>query len=77
MARKRRATRTITPKRKGQKRLTFKQGALRAQLGTTKKGTIPKGKLDAAAKGRYGPKAQKRALFAKNVLKAGRRRKGR
>lgn len=73
MAKKRTTVRTIKPRRKGQKPLKFKQGALRKQLGTTKSGKISSKKMGKALSGGYGPKAKKRALFAKNVLK-GRRR---
>jgi hypothetical protein len=76
-SRRRTTTRTIKPKKKGQKPLKFKQGALTKQLGRTKSGTIPKKKMAKAAAGGYGPKAKKRALFARNVLKGGRRKKRR
>lgn len=72
MARKR-TTRTITPKRKGQKRLRFKQGALRAQMGVKPGGKIGRARLQQAARSPNKLKA-KRARFALNVLKAGRKR---
>lgn len=75
MARTRsRSRKTSTVKLKGRKPIRIKRGALRRQLGVTKGKKIPQSKLNAAAKGRYGKKAQKRALFKKNVLKG---RKGR
>lgn len=75
MARRRRATktRTIKPKRKGQKTIRFKQGALRRQMGVKKGGKIGRKRLQAAARSPNKLKA-KRARFALNVLKAGRRK---
>ncbi len=55
-------------KKKGQKPIEFKAGALRAQLGVKKGEKIPAGKMKAAEKGELGPLAKKRALFKKNVL---------
>jgi hypothetical protein len=55
-------------KKKGQKPIQFKAGALRAQLGVKKDEKIPAGKMKAAEKGELGPLAKKRALFKKNVL---------
>ena len=66
MARTRTRRRKITVK---------KPGSLRKALGVKKGQKIPQSKLNAAAKGRYGRKAQKRALYKKNVLTGGRRRK--
>jgi hypothetical protein len=79
MATKRRTrTRTITPRRKGQKPLRFKQGTLRAQMGVKKGGKIGRARLQQAARSPNKLKA-KRARFALNVLKAGQkgRRRGR
>jgi hypothetical protein len=71
-------TRTITPKRKGQKKITFKQGGLHRSTKTPKGKKIPASKHRAAASGRLGPKAKKQELFYRNVLsKGGRRKKGR
>lgn len=55
-------------KKKGQKPIEFKAGALRAQLGAKKGEPIPAGKMKAAEEGEMGPLAKKRALFKKNVL---------
>ena len=55
-------------KKKGQKPIQFKEGALRAQLGVKKDEKIPAGKMKAAEEGELGPLAKKRALFKKNVL---------
>ena len=62
---------TITPKKAGQKKITFKPGALHAQLGVPQGKKIPAKKMAAARSGKLGPTAKKRALFAKNVLKGG------
>jgi hypothetical protein len=55
-------------KKKGQKPIEFKAGALRSQLGAKKSEPIPAGKMKAAEEGKMGPLAKKRALFKKNVL---------
>lgn len=55
-------------KKKGQKPIEFKEGALRAQLEVKKGEKIPESKMKAAEKGAMGPLAKKRALFKKNVL---------
>ena len=55
-------------KKKGQKPIEFKEGALRAQLGAKEGKDIPKSKMKAAEKGSYGELAKKRALFKKNIL---------
>jgi hypothetical protein len=79
MARKRsssrRSTATVKPRRKGQKPIRFKKGALRSQLGVKKGQKIPASKMSAARAGRYGKLAQKRARFKQNVLTGGRRRR--
>jgi len=58
------------------KTVTFKEGALHKQLGVPKGEKIPASKMAAARSGKLGPVAQKRALFAANVLTGGRKRKG-
>lgn len=75
MATKKPKTRTITPKKKGQKKITFKPGALHSQLGVPQGEKIPASKMAAARAGKLGPTAQKRANFAKNVLTGGRKKK--
>ena len=55
-------------KKKGQKPIEFKEGALRAQLHIKKGDTISESKMKAAEEGEMGPLAKKRALFKKNVL---------
>ncbi len=61
-----------------QKPLTFKKGALHAQLGVPEGQPIPDSKKKAALSGQYGPLAKKRANFAfKGALAAGRKTAGR
>lgn len=55
-------------KKKGQKPIEFKAGALRAQLGAKKGEPILASKMKAAESGELGELAKKRALFKKNVL---------
>ena len=55
-------------KKKGQKPIEFKEGALRAQLHAKKGEPIPPSKMKAAESGAMGELAKKRALFKKNVL---------
>ena len=55
-------------KKKGQKPIEFKAGALRAQLGAKKGEPIPASKMKEAESGELGELAKKRALFKKNVL---------
>ena len=57
----------------GKKPIEFKPGGLHQSLGVPADKPIPPGKMAAAAKGEYGPKAQKQANFAKNVLAQGRK----
>src|SRR5262245_50544837 len=53
--------------------VTFKHGALHRQLGVPQDEKIPASKMAAAKRGDYGPLAAKRAHFADNMLKAGRK----
>lgn len=46
-----------------------KPGSLRKSLGVKKGEDIPASKLNAAAKGKYGPKTEKRAQLAKTLKK--------
>lgn len=62
--------RTISPEKKGQKPITFKEGTLHSQLGVPQSQKIPASKMAAAAAGKYGPLAKKRASFATKVLGA-------
>jgi hypothetical protein len=71
MAAARKKTQTI--KSAGKKPITFEKGGLHRSLGVPADKPIPAKKVAAAAKGAYGPKAQKQANFAQNVLKTGRK----
>jgi len=63
----------VTLRAKGKKPITFKKGALHAQLGVPQGEPIPASKKQAALSGELGPLAKKRASFAfKGALKAGR-----
>jgi len=62
------ATETLKPTKKGQKPITFEKGGLHKSTGTPAGKPIPAGKKAAALSGSLGPKAQKQAQFAKNVL---------
>lgn len=64
---------TQTIKAPGKDPITFEKGGLHRSLGVPQGKPIPAKKMAAAAKGAYGPKAQKQANFAKNVLAAGRK----
>jgi hypothetical protein len=66
-------TRTIAPSKPGQKPVTFKPGALHAQLGVAQGQKIPSDKMDAAKSGSLGALAQKRANFATGFLAAGKK----
>lgn len=46
-----------------------KPGSLRASLGAKKGKDIPPAKLKAAAKGKFGPKTEKRAILAETLKK--------
>jgi hypothetical protein len=52
----------------GKKPISFKPGTLHAELGVKQGEKIPAAKMAAAASGKDGALAKKRALFAKNVL---------
>lgn len=57
----------------GKDPVTFKKGGLHESLGVPADKPIPASKMAAAAKGEYGPKAQKQANFAQGMLAAGRK----
>lgn len=61
-------TKTLQPKKPGQKPITFKPGALHKELGVAAGKKIPAKKMAQAASGKLGPVAKKRANLAKNVL---------
>ena len=56
------------PAKDGKKAITFKKGGLHESTGTPKGEKIPAKKMAAAEAGKDGPKAEKQANFAKNVL---------
>ena len=60
-----------TIRAKGKDPVTFKRGGLHASLGVPQGKPIPAKKMQEALAGKHGPKAQKQAEFAKNVLGAG------
>lgn len=64
---------TETLKAPGKDPISFEKGGLHRSLGVPADKPIPAKKMAAAAKGAYGPKAQKQANFAKNVLASGRK----
>lgn len=61
-------TRTIEPKEKGQKAITYHPGGLHESTHTPAGEKIPESKKAAARAGKYGPKAEKQANFARNVF---------
>jgi hypothetical protein len=66
--------RTIEPKEKDQKPISFKEGGLHSSTGT-KAGKKISAKSHAAARsGKLGKKAEKQELFYENVLKGGRKK---
>lgn len=71
MAAARKKTQTI--KSKGKDPVTFEKGGLHRSLGVPQGEKIPAKKVAAAARGEYGPKAQKQANMAKGMLAAGRK----
>jgi hypothetical protein len=64
---------TQTLKAPGKQPITFEKGGLHRSLGVPADKPIPAKKVAAAAQGDFGPKAQKQANFAQNVLKQGRK----
>lgn len=72
-ARKPAAKKTQTISGGGKAPVTFKKGGLHESTGTPPGQKIPAGKVAAAAKGAYGPKAKKQADMAKGMLAAGRK----
>lgn len=66
-----RAKKKVTLKAPGKKPISFTPGGLHASTGTPADQPIPVAKMAAAKAGKLGPKAQKQANFAVNVLKKG------
>ena len=58
---------------KGKTPVTFAKGGLHRSLGVPQGQKIPAAKMAAAAKGSYGPQAQKQASMATGMLAAGRK----
>ena len=65
---------TLTPTKKGQHPITFREGGLHASTNTPPDQKIPAAKKAKALAGGFGPKAKQEAQFAKNVL-TGRKKK--
>lgn len=61
-------TKTLKPKKKGQKAIKYKEGGMHATLGIAQDKKIPAKTKAAALAGKKGKLAKKQALFAKNVL---------
>lgn len=64
---------TTTMKAPGKDPVTFEKGGLHRSLGVPQGQKIPAKKVAAAARGEYGPRAQKQANMAKGMLAAGRK----
>lgn len=67
-------TETIKPAKKGEKKITFEKGGLHESTNTPQGEKIPAKKRAAARAGKYGPKAEKQAQFADNVLTGGKKK---
>ena len=65
---KKKKVKTIEPSKPGQKAISFHPGGLHTSTHTPQGQKIPAAKKAAALAGKYGPKAEKQANFAKNVL---------
>jgi hypothetical protein len=74
VAAKKAAKKTISSP--GKAPISFQPGGLHKSTGTSAGQKIPAAKVAAAAAGKLGPKAQKQALFMKNVLTGGKSKKG-
>lgn len=57
---------------KGEAPVSFQKGGLHQSLGVPQGQTIPPGKMAAAARGEYGPKAKAQAALAQGMLARGR-----
>lgn len=62
------AIKTIQPKKKGQKKISFHEGGLHASTGTAPGQPISAAKHEEAKEGKLGPKAAKQEAFFENVL---------
>lgn len=59
---------TVVMKKPGKKTISFKKGGLHTSLGVQQGKKISAAKMKEALAGKYGAKAKKQAMFAKNVL---------
>lgn len=59
---------TLKPTKAGQKKISFTKGGLHASTSTPQGQKIPASKKKAALSGKFGVKAKKQAMFARNVL---------
>ena len=59
----------MMPQAKGQRPIRFQPGGMHKSLGVPMGKPIPAGKKAAALAGKYGDKAKRQALLAKNVLR--------
>ena len=64
---------TMRPRRKGQKKVTFREGGLHRSTNTPMGQKIPQDKIAKALAGGYGPLAKKQAAMAQGMLKKGRK----
>jgi hypothetical protein len=64
------------PAKGGNGPISFQPGGLHKSLGVPQGQPIPPGKMADALAGKAGPKAKSQALFARNVLKGGSKKKG-
>ena len=64
---------TMRPKKRGQKRVSFKKGGLHRSLGVPEGDKIPDDKMRSAKAGNYGEKARKQASMAMGMLAKGRK----
>lgn len=64
----------VKPEKKGEKKITFKEGGEHASTGTPKGEKIP-AKVEAKARsGKMGVKAEREEIFRENVLTGGKKR---
>jgi hypothetical protein len=68
--------RTIEPKEKSQKKISFREGGLHDSTGTPTGKKIPAKKHEEAREGKLGKKVKKQEMFYENVLKGRGGKKG-
>lgn len=64
---------TVVIKKEGMKPMAFTKGSLHKILNVPQDENIPDDKMQDALAGRYGAVAKRKAMFAENVLKTGRK----